>query len=114
MMAIQKDELKVHSTSRDARIYSAFAVNLRDMRLALQRLATSLVEKKAPPSGPQLDAYASEMIKGKIHWCEAVSISQEKRQLFIRAVDEDGATHLYATSLPPEWPTTKPRSLKDL
>ena len=103
-MPIQKDDLKVHSTDRSMRIYSAFAVNLRDMRLALQRLVSSLAESGARLTGAQLDARAAEMIKDKVQGCETVSISQEKRQLYIKAVDEDGASHLYATSLPPEWP----------
>lgn len=108
-MAIQRTELEVHSTTKEKRIYLPFSVNLRDMRLALQRLATSVASGELKLGSTPLDTYASEMIHAKIQGCDSVTISQEKRQLFIRAIDSDGATHLYATPLPPEWPRAQQR-----
>jgi hypothetical protein len=103
-METQRPELKIHSTPKDERVYLAHAVNLRDMRLALQRIAGWFKDGQLKVSRANLERYAENYLAAKIGGCEAVQVDGKSRTLRIRAVDANRAAYEYATSFPPEWP----------
>lgn len=105
MPTTTKADLSLHSTPSTVRLYSAYAVNMRDMRLALKRIALRVLEgEETPPRSVPLDRYGEMCLEAKIQGCEKVLISQEKRTIYVQAIDPDGALYNYSAPLPPEWP----------
>ena len=98
--------LMAHSTPPESRVYPAHAVNLSDMRFALQRLLGWLEDGSLQVEDNKLDMYGEQFLKAKIRDCELVIIDRAKRSLFIRTHDpEDNARYQYSASLPQGWPT---------
>ena len=102
-MTTQKPRLELYGTPKSQRVYQPYAVNLRDMRLALQRLAASIASGELKIPLGAANAYAADFLKDKIHGCTHVSIHPWARTLLIKTVDPAGATYEYSTFVPPEW-----------